>query len=651
MPAKAVAIGAITVIGLIGVYLWSAGDAGDVELSDDARAREAPHVAATPAHERPVSTAAVDPERAVTPDMRAPAPADPETPAEWFEGTVTDDRSGPIADVEVGFLTESEADRYRNFDAPRSDPKAIEIARTRWTLWHASDRGWMKQRAILGQVFGVDLVTRTDTDGSFRFRREAAEGRTVLAVWSPVLGFRFQAVTSLTAPARIVCERWPRIRGELTVDGELEKVVDIHVDTDRQDPPRVLKFTAEASGHYETPQIPPGKHSILFKARDHRDENKQLDLVRDVTIDMELVANPRLHARLVDATGLPWGGERLRSRGWNPDELRFILLREDFENESELARDNRPHSVLQYSPDRESLRGSVEDSQALVLSVWQGRERITAVHLPDHRVSEVTIDFPEPPPSTTLDVSVSLGKQVDPTPVISLDLGTMLGLGRYNFESATTTEGAVGWNQLEVPGSLRGQTCHLFVTAEGFAEQIVEVPIPRQGAPRALQVTMPSAEFTLVGKVVDDENQPLRGARVKIATSEGQVFRSFRESICMTDEAGEFRFSNLANGDVRLFVSHREFATTSALTPVQRNDPVTIRLRPGTERTIELGLAGDQAVMLRVLDAQGAPLMDDRVFGAVHGGRAVRLRLSIHAQTLEVHDPGGGGPTLTLDLR
>ncbi|MFT7537396.1 MAG: hypothetical protein ACI85K_003354, partial [Hyphomicrobiaceae bacterium] len=119
----------------------------------------------------------------------------------------------------------------------------------------------------------------------------------------------------------------------------------------------------------------------------------------------------------------------------------------------------------------------------------------------------------------------------------------------------------------------------------------------------------------------------------------------------LTDEQGEFRFENMTNRHVRLFVAREGFATTSAVTWTNREGAVVIRLLPGVLREIDIRAAGEEIVMLRVLDSLGAPLLDDHVYGAVHDGKSTRMRLSIHAHTLEVWKPGGTKPSLTIDLQ
>lgn len=76
---------------------------------------------------------------------------------------------------------------------------------------------------------------------------------------------------------------------------------------------------------------------------------------------------------------------------------------------------------------------------------------------------------------------------------------------------------------------------------------------------------------------------------------------------------------------------------------------MTAQLLPGIQRKIESGAVGDAGVMLRVLDSRGAPLLDDRSYGAVHG-RSTRARLSIHAATVEVWTVGAKEPSLTIPV-
>lgn len=653
MQAKTVALVAIAVLGLSSVFVWnsvSPNEPGDPSSTDE------PRVAATTRAE-----SVVEPGQADAGDLalgdRTTVPDPSLSSSRWLTGRVLDEVSRPLANAELCFLTESQADRYRKYDARVLDPAAIQIARSRWTLWHASDRALMKKADLLGQLFGVERVTRTGSDGSFRIRRDAGKEQTVLALWSPVFGFRFHRVSSSVlraktdaADERVVFERWPRIHGALSLGTEAEKVVKITVDTGLPDTPRVLQFEANAPGSFVTPQIPPGQHRIELRTEDHHDARRVLDLAIDARINFKLLALPRLRLRLVDRAGAPWDAHRLATRGWRIDELRFLLLREDVQSASDLARDLRSHTALRYSPDTGLLEASVRDAEALVFSVWQGHERITAVRLLHHRVAELAIDFPSPKPATALGVEVSFANALEEAPDLDLQLGMMLGLGGYNFEPVTRVEGPQRRFELAVPGFLRGQACQLIVKAPGFATQILKPRIPIDGAPQDLWVTMLRAEHTLTGVVVDENEKPIRGIRLKISSAQGHAMRTLRESIGVTDERGEFRFTNLAEGSVRIFAAGPRFACTSVLTQVKRSEPLILRMLEGAEKRIEIAPAGEHGVMLRVLDRDGAPLLDDRIFGALHGGESTRVRLSRQARRVEVWRVGASKPESSVEF-
>lgn len=650
MNIKALTIGAIVVLGVVGAFAWNANQP-DLPSPEAGQVAEAPKTASS------IGTASTSPDAvtkppSVTPTERTSVSTSVLADGEWIEGTITDERSNPIADVELSWLTEPEANKFRKPTGPKLLLPAVQVDRSRWTLWHLSDRDWMKRKVLLGDIFGSTLVTRSLPDGSFRFRTDEQQDRTVLAMWSPTLGCRFHTITSPDAHQQIVCKQWPRLRGHISNNhNDLEEPVEVTLDYNPPRGGRALQFRTDASGYYETPPLPPGVHAVGFRAKGHHYKSVQFDLRQERTMDATLIRLPRLRARLVDTEGRRWTTQRFAALGWKPERMLFLLLREDFQTESARSADHRPRSAMGFTPDEQWLQGPIEDPQALVLSVWQGRERIAATHLRDHNVEEITIDLPPPRTPTTLEIRVSLGAAIAPSPEVRLALGTMSGIGRYNFDEAAITTGARDRFQLEVPGFLRGQTAQLIVVADGFAEQTVTVPIPIEGDPQAVQVDMLAAEFTLVGKVIDEQNQPLNRARILIATAEGGIFRSLRGSFRLTDEQGEFRFENMTNRHVRLFVSREGFATTSAVTWTNREGAVIIRLLPGVLRDIDISAAGEELVMLRVLDSLGAPLLDDHVYGAVHGGKTTRMRLSIHAHTLEIWKPGGTKPSLTVDLQ
>lgn len=650
MNIKALAIGAIVVLGVIGAFVWNTNQP-DLPSPAVGQVAEAPKAAAS-SGTASTSPDAVIKQPSVTPTERTTVSTKVLADNQWFEGAIIDERSNPIADIEVSWLTESEANKFRKPTGPKLLLPAVQVDRARWTLWHLSDRDWMKRKALLGDIFGSTFVTRSRLDGSFRFRKDEQQSRTVLVMWSPSLGCRFHTITSPDAHQLIVCKQWPRVRGRLTNNlNDLKEPVEVTIDYNPPRGGRALQFRTDASGYYETPPFPPGVHAVGFRAKGHHYKSEQFDLREDQTIDATLVCLPRLRARLVDTSGRRWTSQRFAALGWKPERMQFLLLREDFQTESDRSADHRRRAAMEFTADGQWLQGHVEDAQALVLSVWQGPERITATHLRDHNVEEITIDLPPPRTPTTLEVRVSLGTGSAPSPEVRLALGTMSGIGRYNFKEAAIATGASDTFQLDVPGFLRGQTAQLIVVADGFAEQTVSVPIPIEGDPQPVQVAITTAEFTLVGKVIDEQNQPLNRARILIATAEGGIFRSLRGSFRRTDEQGEFRFENMTNRHVRLFVAREGFATTSAVTWTNREGAVVIRLLPGVLREIDISAAGEEIVMLRVLDSLGAPLLDDHVYGAVHDGKSTRMRLSIHAHTLEVWKPGGTKASLTIDLQ
>lgn len=646
MKAKALAIGAITLFALGGALVWNLADPSRAELP----APSAPGVAAG-SIEASHSQQEAKAERERLAASRTLGLAVTESTADWVDGVVTDASALPLAGVEVALLTEDQADTYRNREDLAPTASALEYQRIRWALWHVSDTGLIKKDAVLGPVFSTKLLARTGADGRFQFRQEDSVGRTVVAVWSPVLGFRLRPFKSLREPIRVVCENWPTVRGELMVAGKLEETVTINIDPDRQDPPRVLTLKMDAPGLFESPQLPPGHHTIEFRTKGFRHLRRELDLVDDAQVDVKLEPFPLLGARLVDSGGNLLDGARITALGWKPGELKFLLLQTDYQNETELARDWNTRSELQFSASDGMLEGRVEDPAALVLSVWSGRERVAATRLPNHLEAEIVLDLPMPRPATTLNVAVSLDAGYEPTSNVSLALGTMVGMASYNFKLVSETEGLGDRYQLDVPAFLRGQSVSLIVQAEGFATQILPVSIPFEGAPQAVTVGMRRAEFTLLGTVVDEDGKPLDGARVKIATLEGEAFRTRRETVVMANEQGQFGFGDLARGSVRLFVSRRGFATTSAVAVTDQETPVTIRMRPGVERRFNLGTAEEPPVGLRVLDAQGSPLKDDRLFGGLHGRVGTRIRLTVDAHTLEVWRPGEAKPVRTINLK
>jgi RNA polymerase sigma-70 factor (ECF subfamily) len=651
MNIKALAIAAIVVLGIVGAFAWNANQL-DVPSPHSKTKVALLSVEVEPNTTTSTSRNAMTEQPTIASNERTSVASRPIANGEWLEGTVTDERLNPLADVEVSWLTGAQANKFRRPTGPELSPAAVQLDRTRWTLWHLSDRNWMHRKVLLGDIFEGTFVSRTLANGSFRIRRADQQERAVLALWSPAIGCRFHALASPKTHQQIVCKQWPSLRGHVINNGDdLTELVEVTVDYNPPRGGRALQFRADASGFYHTPQIPPGMHVIGFRAKNHHYKTEQFDLREDAIVDATLTRLPRLHTLLIDTAGRRWTSERFAALGWRPEQMQFLLTREDFQTETDLSGTHHPRSAMKFTADKLWLQGFVEDDQALALSVWQGRERIAAAQLSDHNVEEVVIDFPQPKSATTLDVRVSLGNAITPLPEVHLALGTMWGLGRYNFRIAAQSKGARDRFELNLPGYLRGQTAQLVVVAEGFSEQTVDVAIPTEGSPQLVRVNLPTAAFTLVGKVIDENNQPVGRARIRIATAQGDIFRSRVATFTRTDEHGGFRFTNLTSRHVRVFVGREGFASTSALTWTNREGPAIIRLPPGVQREIDISDAGDELVMLRVLDSQGDPLNDDRIYGAVHGGKTTQARLSIHAYTAEIWTTNGTQPLFTVNLQ
>lgn len=169
---------------------------------------------------------------------------------------------------------------------------------------------------------------------------------------------------------------------------------------------------------------------------------------------------------------------------------------------------------------------------------------------------------------------------------------------------------------------VRSDLTHLlFVRKPGFGARWIEVP-KQGGAVRDLADITLATELRLEGRVVDADQQPVRGVRVTLAPTriDDDVLASFaalmagsyRARATMTDDAGGFRIGELARGTYELSaaLSSDEAGGTAqvVVTDVTVREPFVLTLERG------------RAIVGRVTD---------------ESGRAIDALVSLH--------PAGGG--------
>lgn len=567
-------------------------------------------------------------------------------------------RSGEaIADAEVGLLTPAEADQYREHIETREDANAheVELARVRGALWQLSSQGALGKRDGLERLFGKIGAVRSDDEGRVRARRPNARGARVLAIWSPSLGLRFKAAPPpRDEPVSVECEQWPRLHGRVDVDTSgsgRNSEIRVTLDLEGKGLTRVLEFRFDGPSTFATPELPPAQHILVAYGRDYSTDSERVRLFANRKAALRLKAHAPFRTRLVSPNGATWDGHRIATRGWPVSELRFLLTREPARNHAELTRIAYEPRRLEYDSARATLSGFVPDAQYLELSVWAGREYVAGARLQSHELDSVALDLGKPKEKLRQVIGVHFDTALRDLPQVHVRMGVLGGFTGTMFHTLASERGARDRFDLELPGFVRGKTCRAIVQARGFATRILDLEMPRRGHAKLAWAGLVAAPHRIRGRVVDARGKGVARARLKIVDASGRVFRTAAETATRSDDSGEFSFEGLSAGRVRIFAAARKHASTSMLVHVDRTrSSVGIALDPGLERTLEVGALGSKGVMLRVLDAQGTALLDDRAFGAIHYGATIKLRVTSRARAVELYRPGELQPRRRIAL-
>ena len=167
-------------------------------------------------------------------------------------------------------------------------------------------------------------------------------------------------------------------------------------------------------------------------------------------------------------------------------------------------------------------------------------------------------------------VTNALGQVVTPPTSMVVPIGTPVavdGAGRFTFK-----------------GLPQGRAFEVGVSAKGYgrAEQKVEAPKAGQNQLETNPIPLPAANLTLAGVVVDDQDRPVRGARVQ--------FHSERQSGShrTTDRQGRFLFKDACPG--RLEVTANDFRSRSGTVAAAGGDTnLTVRIKSPERRPVPIG--------------------------------------------------------------
>jgi hypothetical protein len=140
---------------------------------------------------------------------------------------------------------------------------------------------------------------------------------------------------------------------------------------------------------------------------------------------------------------------------------------------------------------------------------------------------------------------------------------------------------------------------HLILTAPGYAPRSIAHEKFSQGAVRTFLVEL-AREATLAGRVVDEQNRPVTGIKVRPNSPlglDGRGYPAPERTEVVTDDEGRFELKGLPTGYVLVWVSAREYF---------HNHLEPLYNVPSTNVVIQVVRTGNLRV--RVVDSEGNPM-------------------------------------------
>ena len=215
--------------------------------------------------------------------------------------------------------------------------------------------------------------------------------------------------------------------------------------------------------------------------------------------------------------------------------------------------DRTTHATLKLEP-AWTLSGRVTDANGAALSNAQAQLMFRTALILTNAATVANAMSPVVTPPTSMVVPIGAPVAVD-------------GEGRFVFK-----------------GLPQGRAFEVGVSAKGYgcAELKVDAPKAGQNQLETKPIPLPAANLTLGGLVVDDQDHPVRGARVQ--------FHSDRQSGShrTTDRQGRFLFKGVCPG--RLEVTANDFRSRSGtMTAAGGDTNLTVRIKPLERRPVPAG--------------------------------------------------------------
>ncbi|HEX5052091.1 MAG TPA: sigma-70 family RNA polymerase sigma factor [Planctomycetota bacterium] len=610
----------LTVAALLGMLataaaLWSPGSAPNTPPAAPRPAGEL--VAATPA----ATARDADLERAPIATVAQPARTD-ETPT--LHGRVVDEAGTALPDV------------------------LVALGRTSPDGEFASAEMFLMYRALNPGEPGLprDRLRRTDAQGRFAFDAMLRGQGSVLAAWSPTRGVAFLPLAADTdgTPQVLVLPDHAQLYGRVTgADGQPVPNVYLNVYPDRSGMPAATART-DAEGNYRTVPLPAAAYRIYGDSPAHASTEATAALgTGDVRVDLEMPLLPVLSALLVDAQQVAWTGVRIENTcGIDVARLAVLATRESIERRAAAGRGGRNEEALRYDPATGRVQGPIRDSEVAFLSLWWSEARLAEVPLQslDERSIELQLTAPA---MQTLRVHVTFA----PHPATPVQTTVRLDrpAGRLAVQFATQAEFTFSGSEasLTVPAAEVPTAWWLSVASEGYTPYDQPLVWPARTPLLVRDVALERTTRIIAGVVVGPDAAPLESATVLVLSADGTFVGRRTRVSASTDRDGRFHVDDLPDRALRLLVDADERGMAAVEVP--RDAAMPLRVVAARPRSLEVRGADGEGTHLRVLDADGAPLVDDRLRGCTrYGATTLRLWVAGQPQRIEGYLPGSPLP-------
>ena len=337
-------------------------------------------------------------------------------------------------------------------------------------------------------------------------------------------------------------------------------------------PESFAPWVTRADGTFRAYPVTPGRVRALVRHPDYVEAvSKAVSLSPGGVADVKVVltAGGSLEGRILDPRGFPAAGARVD----------VISVAGTYERTTLTAQDG----TFAFAAVPSEVWISVAHPDDLSTIVVR---ELAAVK--EGERTEVELTLPEPREPVRIRVRDDDEQPVDRAQVLVLSLDPSAPLRRTQFADA---EGSV-----TVDGA-RGLDLRIVVEVVGWARQVRTVT----KAPADVEVTLHRG-VVCTGRVTAVRGRRyVAGARVTIVS--GGLRRA-----AVTDEAGAYEIRDVAPGDIRLIVTHPDYATAEVGANVKRTGRADRALElPG----VDLQEAG--SVEGQVVDARGEPVRGARV--------------------------------------